>query len=80
LLPRHLSWPEATYFVFGGGNGIGVPPIPTAFGGGNGIGVPPIPTAFGGGNGIGVPPIPATLRRTETLLSTTNSAKTSANA
>lgn len=31
-----------------------------------------------GGIGIGAPPIPATLRRTETLLNTTNSAKTKA--
>jgi len=54
-------------------------PDPTASGGGSGIGEVPIPSALdvcasGGGSGIGEVPIPATLRRNETLLSTTNNA------
>ena len=61
-----------------GGIGIGLPPIPTVLMGGIGIGLPPIPTVLMGGIGIGLPPIPDTLRRTDTLLKTTNKAKANA--
>jgi hypothetical protein len=70
----------------GGGIGIGLTPIPRAVvwasGGGIGIGLTPIPKAVawtsGGGIGIGLTPIPATLRRTDTLLRTTNNANSKA--
>jgi hypothetical protein len=46
--------------------------------GGMGAGVVPIPKAVMGGMGAGVVPIPTTLRRTETLLNTTNNASKNA--
>jgi hypothetical protein len=62
----------------GGGNGIGVVPIPTACGGGSGMGVVPMPTVVGGGRGMGVVPIPKTLCRIDTLPNTTSNASTNA--
>ena len=57
---------------------MGAVPIPTAGGGGRGIGGVPIPTTGGGGSGMGAVPMPKTLRRIDTLLSTTRSASTNA--
>jgi hypothetical protein len=72
--------------LFGGGSGIGDPPMPNSlelFGGGNGIGDPPMPSKvadFGGGSGMGDPPMPAILCRSETLPITNSTAKANANA
>jgi len=60
-----------------GGIGAGLVPIPTVLIGGMGAGLVPIPTVMGG-MGAGLVPIPAALRRTVTVVNTTNNASNNA--
>ena len=57
--------------------GAGLVPIPAVPKGGMGAGLVPIPTV-NGGMGAGLVPIPATLRRTVTVVNTTNNASKNA--
>jgi Na+/citrate or Na+/malate symporter len=60
-----------------GGIGAGLVPIPIVLNGGMGAGLVPIPIDKGG-IGAGLVPMPAALRRTVTLVNTTNNASSNA--